>query len=387
MLPRLFLCKNGETFGNFSGCDVVHKGILKEINLNDKVKVITCDKNWITSDALIQLDKVASYDGVERVVGLPDLHAGKTPVGIAVKTRDMIYPNLIGNDIGCGMALFHTGVKVRKYKQDRWATVLENVKGLESVKTDMEIQEPCPLADIGTIGGGNHFAEFQRLDKVYDEEFFSKAQIDGDEVLMLVHSGSRGYGQSILRRYSSPEGLHWGDERAERYLSEHDEALKWARINRKTVAEKLVNILGFSDEVRTVLDCCHNFVENADGGFIHRKGAVSAEHSMIVIPGSRGTLTYMAALISDAESLFSVSHGAGRKWARSLCKSRVAGKYDRNTIRRTDMKSRVICHDTELLFQEAPEAYKNVDHVISALVEHELIKVIAAFRPLITFKA
>ena len=90
MLPRLFLCKNGETFGNFSGCDVVHKGILKEINLNDKVKVITCDKNWITSDALIQLDKVASYDGVERVVGLPDLHAGKTPVGIAVKTRDCL---------------------------------------------------------------------------------------------------------------------------------------------------------------------------------------------------------------------------------------------------------------------------------------------------------
>ena len=49
-------------------------------------------------------------------VGLPDLHPGKTPVGAVVITENVIYPQLIDNDIGCGMSMFMTDIKRRKFK-------------------------------------------------------------------------------------------------------------------------------------------------------------------------------------------------------------------------------------------------------------------------------
>ena len=106
-----------------------------------------------------------------------------------------------------------------------------------------------------------------------------------------------------------------------------------------------------------------------------------------LLPGSRGTLTYVCVPGRDTHiSLDSISHGAGRKWARSICKSRIDRKYDRNSIRSTRYKSQVVCHDTNLLFAEAPEAYKNVEQVMEALQEYRLVDIIATLRPLITFK-
>ena len=61
-------------------------------------------------------------------------------------------------------------------------------------------------------------------------------------------------------------------------------------------------------------------------------------------------------------------------------------KYDRDSIRSTKLKSRVVCHDTNLLFAEAPEAYKNVEQVIDSLLDYDLIRRTAVLRPLITFK-
>ena len=107
----------------------------------------------------------------------------------------------------------------------------------------------------------------------------------------------------------------------------------------------------------------------------------------MVIPGSRGSLTYVCVPAADTSvSLDSVSHAAGRKWARSICRSRIDQKYDRDSIRSTKLKSRVVCHDTNLLFAEAPEAYKNVEQVITSLEDYGLITVVATLRPLITFK-
>jgi len=62
----------------------------------EKLKIITNNKNWIESIAIKQLESVSNYKGVIRAIGLPDLHPGKTPVGIAVITEEYIYPNLIG---------------------------------------------------------------------------------------------------------------------------------------------------------------------------------------------------------------------------------------------------------------------------------------------------
>lgn len=111
-----------------------------------------------------------------------------------------------------------------------------------------------------------------------------------------------------------------------------------------------------------------------------------AEESPIFDLGTIGGGNHFAEFQRMEASLYSLSHGAGRKWARSVCKSRIRNKYDRDSIRNTTLKSRVVCHDSELLFQEAPEAYKNIKHVVAALVEHGLATIVATLRPLLTFK-
>ena len=73
-------------------------------------KIITNQKNWMESTAINQLKHIVDYKGVIEVIGLPDLHVGVSPVGIAVIIQEMIYPYLISGDIGCGMGLFHTGI-------------------------------------------------------------------------------------------------------------------------------------------------------------------------------------------------------------------------------------------------------------------------------------
>lgn len=355
--------------------------------MNDKAILISNDKCWMEHTALTQLDNVAALPGVVRAVGLPDLHAGKTPVGIAVQTEGRLYPHLIGNDIGCGMGLFQTNCALRKYKQDKFVIKLNHIRALEYIPTENPYEEESPIYDLGTLGGGNHFAEFQTMEAVEDEAAFATLDIDKRQLLLVVHCGSRGYGQRILNEYLNYEGLADGSEEAGAYLAAHDNALLWARRNRLLVAQKLMGHLGFSVGVQTKLDCHHNFLEAGEGLYIHRKGAVSTQNGLVIVPGSRGSLTYILKPAGDAGlSAHSLSHGAGRKWARSLCKSRIRDKYDRDTIRQTKLGSRTVCHDTDLLYQEAPEAYKNIEHVVAALVEHGLSSVVATLRPLITYK-
>ncbi len=355
--------------------------------MNENLILISNEKNWIEQAAKDQLEGVSRLAGVKRTVGLPDLHPGKSPVGMALLSEGRFYPHLIGNDIGCGMGLFETGVKLKKYKQSKWVSRLNYIRELSDIWIENPYEEESPISDLGTIGSGNHFAEFQCVDQVLNEELFAGLNIARGQVHLLVHSGSRGYGQSILSRFYNPDGLPEGSEEADAYLTEHARALLWAERNRRLTAVKLMNYLGVDDDVRTVIDCGHNYLEQWEGGWLHRKGAVSATKGAVVIPGSRGSLTYICVPKENTDiSLNSLSHGAGRKWARSICKSRINNKYDRDSIRTTTFKSQVICHDTNLLFQEAPEAYKNVEEIIRILVDYDLIEVAATMRPLITFK-
>jgi len=350
-----------------------------------KFSIITNQKNWMESTATLQLKRISEYKGVVSAVGLPDLHAGRSPVGIAVITEGFIYPYLIGGDIGCGMGLFDTGVALRKFKPVKWTARLNYIRELGDIPADFQYDGDCPIPDFGTIGGGNHFAEFQKIETAFDA--VEAAKVNNGNVMLLVHSGSRAYGQRVMSQFSQEDGYASDSSDAAEYLKYHDNAVLWARRNRAAVANKLIGWLGFGGEAEPIIDCAHNYIEKTDNRYIHRKGATSATNGLIVIPGSRGTLTYIVKPAENcAKSLYSLSHGAGRKWARSLCKSRIKNKYDRDTIRRTDLKSNVVCHDTDLLYQEAPEAYKNIEDIIDVLREHELIDVVATLRPLITYK-
>jgi release factor H-coupled RctB family protein len=413
-----------------------------------EITMITCEKNWLESTAISQLHGVAKLPGVRRVVGLPDLHAGKTPVGMALETQGILYPHLIGGDIGCGMGLFDTGIDTGKYHDKRWGSRLNYIRALSDIETLNPYHnpsdgpsgdpsedpsddpsdgpsdnpsydpshDPCPIPDPGTLGSGNHFAEFQRVEEVLDPETFAELNLQTNRIALLVHSGSRGYGQEIFRWVlrqveEKTEGdkasinlaaarTHTGasckrtlvgfnenSPEAREYLTKHDNALLWAYRNRGMVAGKLTDCLGYDPEPKRLVDVCHNFLEKRETVWIHRKGAVSAEQGLVLLPGSRGSLTYIVKPAEDTErALYSLSHGAGRKWARSLCKSRIKNKYDKDSIRRTKFKSRVVCHDTDLLFQEAPEAYKNIEHILTALLEHGLITIVASLRPMLTYK-
>ena len=355
--------------------------------MNSKAILIVNEKCWMEHTALTQLESVSNLPGIIRVVGLPDLHAGKIPVGIAAETERIIYPHLIGNDIGCGMGFFETHVRIHKYKQDKLVSRLNHIRALEDIPAENPYPEESPILDLGTIGGGNHFAEFQAIETIYDQEAFETLGIDKGQLLLLIHSGSRGYGQQILNEFPDAGGFMIDSEQGAAYLKKHDNALIWAKRNRIIVAGKLMDWLGYSSDIKPILDCHHNYLEERGGIIVHRKGAVSALNGPVIIPGSRGSLTYIVKPSADTElSANSLSHGAGRKWARSLCKSRISSKYDRDTIRQNKFGGKVVCHDTDLLFQEAPEAYKNIDQVIASLQDYNLCSVIATLRPLITYK-
>ncbi len=140
-----------------------------------------------------------------------------------------------------------------------------------------------------------------------------------------------------------------------------------------------------------ILDACHNSVTRIeiDGKIcrLHRKGAAPSDKGPIVVPGSRGALSYLIDPVRDMkQSLWSLPHGAGRKWNRKSTQQRLKAKYSAKALTQTVLGSAVICEDRDLLYEEAPEAYKNIESVIADMVQAGLIKVLATLRPLITYK-
>src|ERR1700744_145923 len=99
------------------------------IKTESQVRVIASPKSWVEGEAVRQLYATAKFDGMRLAVGFPDLHPGKgVPVGAAFVTEGLIYPHLIGGDIGCGMALFKTNLVRREVKLDRWAKLQFNLE-------------------------------------------------------------------------------------------------------------------------------------------------------------------------------------------------------------------------------------------------------------------
>ncbi len=374
------------------------------------VRLFASAKSWIEGEALRQLYATSKIKGMHLAVGFPDLHPGKgSAVGAAFVTAGLIYPHLIGGDIGCGMALFKTDLVQRDVKLDRWAQIPFD---LEHVWTN-EIGEVLAKEDLestdfdnalGTLGGGNHFAELQTVEEVLNVREFKKLGLGKQQLVVLVHSGSRGLGESVLRDYVTEHQASGSDSRsfaAAAYLQGHDLAVRWAKVNRKILAERFAQALGA--EADLLWDGCHNSITPSPGlsaslshrrgeglevtAWVHRKGAVVAEDEAVVIPGSRGTLSYLVKPLGDGESrAWSLAHGAGRKWARSEARLRMRERFGKEQLVQTSLGGRVICGERHLLYEEAPAAYKNIEAVIEDLVNAELVSVVATFRPLLTYK-
>ncbi len=360
--------------------------------------VIASSANWIETQAIDQLRATASLPGMIRAVGMPDLHPGKgSPVGASFLSEGIVYPYLIGGDIGCGMKLMRTDLMRRRANLDRMEKRLlamgdPDPSAIEEIKKAYGI-EPTPFdGALGTIGASNHFAELQAVERIVNEEVAAASGIDRESVYLLVHSGSRGYGASILRDHTDrfrDAGLRTDSTDFETYIARHDNALRWAAANRALIASHLLETLNLAAE--SVIDIFHNFVEPVESEghiyWIHRKGAAPSNRGLVSIPGSRGAMTYLIRPVHGTlESGLSVAHGAGRKWDRGSTKGRIQQKYQKKELSRTEIGSRVICTDQNLLYEEAPEAYKNIDIVIQDLVDANLAEVVAVFRPLITFK-
>jgi release factor H-coupled RctB family protein len=165
--------------------------------------------------------------------------------------------------------------------------------------------------------------------------------------------------------------------------------VRWAKVNRKLLAERFAQALGA--EADPLWDGCHNSITprefEGETVWIHRKGAVVAEDEAVMIPGSRGSFSYLVKPLGDGESrAWSLAHGAGRKWARSEARLRMRERFGKEQLVQTSLGSRVICGERDLLYEEAPAAYKNIEAVIQDLVDAGLISVVATFRPLLTYK-
>lgn len=352
---------------------------------------------WIEGNATRQLEDVAKLAGVTAVAAMPDLHVGKYgPVGVAVLS-DVIHPQLVGSDIGCGMALHRLDLPLRKLRLDQAAERLVALEGPSEPHQKMAFPALAyaGMADcifntaIGTVGGGNHFCEVQAVEDIVDAEAALRAGLDRDRAVVLIHSGSRGFGYSILEEHLR-DGLPVLDPASDRgraYLAAHDNAVVWARINRRMIAARAAEALRADQE--EVVECSHNFAEPTAAGVLHRKGTAPADRGLVPIPGSRGALSYLVEPIAHdrAELLASLAHGAGRKYDRGSMHGRVrANKSELVRLARNPYGGYVVCEDRDLLIEEAPEAYKGIDRVIGDLVDFGLARVVATFRPLVTFK-
>ncbi|KAF2019018.1 hypothetical protein BU24DRAFT_340829 [Aaosphaeria arxii CBS 175.79] len=426
--------------------------------------------------ALTQLRTTATtLPGMVAATGQPDLCPGtKYPVGAVFASRGWVHPPLIGGDIGCGMAWYRTGLSRGQVDGEKGRKVAERLRGVEGSWRGREERSAwlrdgegsCEAggewdASVGTIGAGNHFAEIQVVEKGVE----GTGMVE-NEVVLLVHSGSRGYGGSILKRYTAEgrESLKEGSEKMVVYMEEHHRALRWAKANRDLIALRFLSCLEPGEEAwllgrntqtddattdietivrarakiqeRKVVDIWHNNLERVnwppsliedtatsntgleakiseisitkgeardDYVFVHRKGAAPTydpEHNLplpiLPLPGSRGTPTLIIKPTFSEETgwglknALSLAHGSGRSMSRGKALSYLGSKYKHQSAALLEPGAKegtwVICDEKELVFEEAPEAYKDVYAVSSDLVREGVAEVVGLCKPRVSYK-
>lgn len=372
-----------------------------------KPSLLSSPSVWMEGAALAQLEKSLGLPNAIAAFGMPDLHPGKgIPIGCCLVTEGGFYPHLAGNDLGCGMmasrlSLPASQLRPEKLARKKWLREPADLDGLRAVMgSQPALAEigPCERC-FGTIGGGNHFAEILAIDESLDPDFLASLGLAPGDAILLAHSGSRSMGEAAARQWTDRFAAGFaaeGSEEALRWLALHDGCLAWAQANRREITARVARDLGC--EAVEICDSAHNAIVpaspeqarslGADGRslYLHRKGASPAEGRCAVLPGSRGDYSWLLEPLPTEASGFSLAHGAGRKWKRSDCKGRLEERFRASDFEKTKLGSRVVCADKELMYEEAPQAYKDSKSVADSLEAFGLARVKARLRPLLTLK-
>ena len=388
--------------------------IIKTIN-NRLVKIWTDN---VEESAMSQIENLTTLPFLfHHLAIMPDVHAGMgMPIGGVLACKDVVIPNAVGVDIGCGMCAVKTNWKVsdipvevlrkeimrgiRKriplgmdhHKEAQDEKYLPQGYDLDKLEVVNRRQHSI-RHEVGTLGGGNHFIELQK-----DEE---------GTLWIMIHSGSRNLGKQVgdfynklasslnARWYSSvPSELRLpflprGCKEFGMYWEEMQYCVDFALCNRKLMMERIEEVLADAlkgIEFEPMINIAHNYaaVENHFGVdvIVHRKGATLAREGVVgIIPGSQGTASYIVEGLGNPDSFCSCSHGAGRVMSRKMA---IDTLDMRQEVEMLEAKGIVHAIRSQDDMQEASGAYKDIDEVIAN--EADLVRVKTKLLPVAVIK-
>jgi len=387
-------------------------------------KVISTEKipikmwlNDIEEGALKQVLNLANLPfAFSHVCLMPDAHQGYgMPIGGVLATDNVIIPNAVGVDIGCGMCAVETNVEVDGLSREQLTQIMSGIRELIPLGSDhqkerqdeslmpqgFDIDEMVivkrqylrALKQLGTLGGGNHFIELQRSDDGF--------------LWIMVHSGSRNFGLQVAEHYNNKAKklnqiyystvepsvdlafLPFETQEARLYYNEMKYCTQFAFANRKLMMEQIQHVV--SSVLSTVvfepiINIAHNYAaweEHFDKKVIvHRKGATSAKLGEIgIIPGSQGTKSYIVEGLGNPESFMSCSHGAGRVMSR---KAAIRNLDLDEEKRKLDELGIIHSIRNKNDLEEASSCYKDISQVMA--FQNDLVKIKTELTPLAVIK-
>jgi tRNA-splicing ligase RtcB len=280
------------------------------------------------------------------------------------------------------------------------------------------------IPQLGTLGSGNHFLEIQKVDEIYDREKADRFGIhERDQILVMIHCGSRGLGHQVASDYIRVMENHFGfrglpdrqlisapirSKLGQEYYKCMSSAVNFAFANRQMIAywvrQVFHRVLGSAQGMDQVYDVCHNvakFERHEIRGrvkevCVHRKGATrsfgpgreeipEAYRSVgqpVFIPGSMGTASYILAGTAEAEGLSfsSTAHGAGRVMSRHEARRRFRGEQIKQEMAGRGIE--LMSASWKGLAEEASQVYKSVDEVVRVSHETGIGRLVARAVPL-----
>ena len=321
--------------------------------------------------------------------------------GVLATMEDVIIPNAVGVDIGCGVLAARTDAAtaapaaVAAIVREAAAAIPAGFRHNKSPQLweGFAAAPPSPVlarelasarCQLGSLGSGNHFLSIE--------------QGDDGRVWLLVHSGSRNLGLKVAAHYNEAAkklnartrlvppaydlaALPLAAPEGREYFAAMNFCLDFARANRRLLFERFYAIFAahVPSRVERVIDIHHNYAAREEHFgrrvVIHRKGATAAAAGQGgVIPGSMGTPSYIVEGLGNPDSFMSCSHGAGRVMSRTAA-NRAIGREE------ADQAMRVIqFNGWRGDLSEAPMAYKDIDAVMA--LQRDLVRPLVKLTPL-----